>query len=524
LPAASRAQASGIMQTRSSMKRSWAGFLLVLVLLGAGGVLGLPGAEPASATTTVFDDDFESGDLSRWTKVVGLVVQGTQVFSGAWAARATGDDNKAFAWKLLGDVHQELVYSVRFKVLDGTDGVKLLAFKTQSGSSIVQLGLNKAGKLYVQNQVTGVKTTSSVVVQPGDWHLTELRTRVGSNGRVEVSLDGLPVTSLNSDQNLGTTSIGRVDLGDNRATATFDAAFDDVAVTSPSSPPPVDEVTIAAAGDIACDPADGAFNGGNGTAARCAQMRTSDLLVGQDLDAVLVLGDAQYECGGYQAFLESFDPSWGRVKSLIRPAVGNHEYKASGGTDCDPTKTADGYFDYFGAAAGTRGEGYYSFDMEDWHLVALNSNCSFVGGCSASSPQGQWFTADLAANPSDCSLAYDHHPRWSSGEHGSSSSMGNFYRTLYQADGEIFLSGHDHAYERFAPQAPDGSLDPDGVRQFVAGAGGGSHYETTPISNSEVAIDDEYGVLFLTLQDDAYQWAFVSEDGDTLDSGSTPCH
>jgi hypothetical protein len=156
--------------------------------------------------------------------------------------------------------------------------------------------------------------------------------------------------------------------------------------------------------------------------------------------------------------------------------------------------------------------------------VALNSNCAFVGGCGASSPQGQWFASDLASNPADCTLAFDHHPRWSSGEHGNQSSMSNFYQTLYQADGEIFLSGHDHDYERFAPQAPDGSADPDGVRQFVAGAGGGSHYETMPGPNSQVAIDDQFGVLFLTLQDDAYQWAFVAESGQVLDSGSSSCH
>jgi acid phosphatase type 7 len=513
------------MKIRSSMNSSRAWLVapvLALLVLVSGGVV--PGGTPASASTTVFEDNFESGNLSAWTKVQGLKVQGIEVFSGSWAARATGNNNQAFAWKRFADIHTELDLAVRFKVIDKTNGVKLLAVKTQTGSARLLLGLTKAGKLYLHNQVTGVKTTSSVVVAVGGWHLLEMTVEIGSPGRVDVWLDGVPVTALSSDQNVGTVGLGRIDLGDNRKSATFDVAFDDVAVTTPASPPPVGEVMIAAAGDIACDPADGAFNGGNGTSSRCAQMRTSNLLIGRDLDAVLVLGDAQYECGGYQAFLQSFDPSWGRVKSLIRPAVGNHEYKASGGTDCDPTRTADGYFDYFGAAAGTRGEGYYSFDMEDWHLVALNSNCSLVGGCGATSPQGQWFTADLAANPSDCSLAYDHHPRWSSGEHGSSSSMGNFYRTLHQADGEIFLSGHDHDYERFAPQAPDGSLDPDGVRQFVAGAGGGSHYETTPITNSQVAIDDEFGVLFLTLQDDAYQWAFVSEDGDTLDSGSAPCH
>jgi hypothetical protein len=502
--------------------------VVTLSLLGSSAAAGISSASSnrqlgvTNAASTVFQDDFETGDLSRWTKVVALVVQGSQVFSGGWAARATGNNNAAFAWRRLSSGYSALDYEVRFKVLDDTDGVQLMKFKGGLGAPIVSLGMNAAGRLYNHNYVMGVRTTSRVVVQPG-WHLLQFRARIGSSGRLDVWLDSTQVGALSKGQNLGTAEIGRVDLGDSRTTATYDAAFDDLQVST-VSPPPSAEAVIAAAGDIACDPADAAFNDGNGTADRCAQMRTSDLLVGEDLDAVLVLGDAQYECGGYQAFLDSFDRSWGRVKPLIHPAAGNHEYKASGGTGCDSTRSADGYFDYFGAAAGERGKGYYSFELGEWHLVALNSNCSFVGGCGATSPQGQWFTADLAANPSDCTLAYDHHPRWSSGPHGNHTSMGHFYRTMYQADGEIFLSGHDHDYERFAPQTPDGSANPSGVRQFVSGAGGGSHYATTPGANSQVAIDDEFGVLFLTLQDDAYQWAFVAEDGQILDSGSSACH
>jgi hypothetical protein len=514
----------------SPLRVSLVRLVVTLSLLGSGAAGGIPHAASAgtsAATTTVstvFHDDFETGDLTKWTKVLGLVVDGGQVFSGDWAARSTGNNNRAFAWKRLSATYSELDYLVQFNVLDDTDGVQLLKFKSDSGKAIVSLGLNATGRLYTHNQVTGTRTTSSVVVQPGEWHLAQFRAEIGAPGRVDVWLDGVEVGVLSKDQSLGTMEIGRIDLGDSRRTATFDAAFDDVQVASDSAPPPPGEARIAAAGDIACDPADAAFNSGAGTANRCAQMRTSDLLVGEDLDAVLVLGDAQYECGGYQAFLGSFDPSWGRVKPLIKPAAGNHEYRGFGGTDCDPTESADGYFDYFGTAAGTRGEGYYSFDLGDWHLVALNSNCSFVGGCTRTSPQGQWFTADLAANPSDCTLAYEHHPRWSSGEHGNTPSMANFYRTLYQADGEIFLSGHDHAYERYTPLAPDGSAVPDGVRQFVAGTGGGSHYETNPGPTTEVAIDDQFGVLFLTLQDDTYQWAFVAETGEILDSGSTACH
>jgi len=173
---------------------------------------------------------------------------------------------------------------------------------------------------------------------------------------------------------------------------------------------------IAAAGDIACDPTNSSFNGGNGSSGSCRQKYTSDLLVDAGLAAVLPLGDIQYYCGGYQAFLQSYDLSWGRVKAITRPAVGNHEYLTSGGTDCTPANEgATGYFNYFGAAAGTPGQGYYSYNIGDWHLIALNSNCGDAGGCGPLSPQGQWLAADLAANPKWCTLAYWHIPLFSSG-------------------------------------------------------------------------------------------------------------
>src|SRR5262249_33889322 len=148
---------------------------------------------------------------------------------------------------------------------------------------------------------------------------------------------------------------------------------------------------IAVAGDIACDPANSSFNGGNGSSNSCREMYTSNLLLNAGLSAVLTLGDTQYYCGGYSAFLQSYDPSWGRVKSITHPAVGNHEYLTSGGTDCTAANAgAAGYFNYFGSAAGQPGQGYYSFDIGTWHIIALNSNCGDAGGCSATSPQGQW--------------------------------------------------------------------------------------------------------------------------------------
>jgi hypothetical protein len=190
-----------------------------------------------------------------------------------------------------------------------------------------------------------------------------------------------------------------------------------------------------------------------------------------------------------------------------------------------------GYFDYFGKAAGDPSEGYYSFDLGAWHLLALNSNCEEVpGGCKEGSPQVRWLKADLAANDGKtCTLAYMHHPRFSSGEtHGNTYYVKPLWEALYKAGADVVLSGHEHNYERFAPRSPGGPEDPQGgIRQFVVGTGGGTgtYPISDPIANSEVHNDDTYGVLRLTLRSQGYEWRFVPVEGARFeDSGSARCH
>jgi fibronectin type 3 domain-containing protein len=283
---------------------------------------------------------------------------------------------------------------------------------------------------------------------------------------------------------------------------------------------------IAAAGDIACDPDSSSFKAGLGSSNSCRMKYTSDLLVNSGADAVLVLGDNQYYCGGYSAFLGSYDLSWGRLKSITHPAVGNHEYLTSGGTDCNAANAgAAGYFKYFGAAAGDPTQGYYSYDVGAWHLIALNSNCSSAGGCSASSPQGKWLKADLAAHPTACTLAYWHIPLFSSGGRASSNSK-SFWDQLYAAGADVILAAHDHTYERFARQTPAGTRDDtQGIREFIVGTGGANHTSfVSTAANSEVRNADTFGVLQLTLHPTSYDWRFVPEPGKTFtDSGSEPC-
>ena len=296
-----------------------------------------------------------------------------------------------------------------------------------------------------------------------------------------------------------------------------------------ASPPAVSaagDPVIAAAGDIACDPANPNFKGGAGTSANCRQRYTSDLAVGTGLTAVLPLGDNQYECGSLQAFQQSYDPSWGRVKSITHPAVGNHEYLTTGGTGCDASNTAaKGYFDYFGASAGTRGQGYYSYDVGSWHIIALNSNCGDAGGCSPGSAQGQWLASDLAAHTNSCTLAYWHIPLFSSGGRAAQNSL-SFWQALYAAGADVVLNGHDHIYERFAAQNPSGQRDDArGLREFIVGTGGANHTSiATVAANSEVRDTSTYGVLKLVLHPGGYDWQFVPEAGGSFtDAGTASC-
>jgi hypothetical protein len=233
---------------------------------------------------------------------------------------------------------------------------------------------------------------------------------------------------------------------------------------------------------------------------------------------VFTLGDNVYDSGTADEFTNCYQPSWGRHRSRTWPAAGNHEYL---------TPNAAGYYSYFGTAAGDPAKGYYSYDLGAWHIVVINSNCSPVGGCGAGSPQELWLRADLAAHPAVCTLAYWHHPRFSSGNHGNQPAMQPIWQALYEAGADVVLSGHDHDYERFAPQDPGGAADPvSGIREFVVGTGGKSHYAiNTPIANSEVHNDDTFGVLKLVLHATSYDWEFIPEAGKTFtDTGTAACH
>lgn len=274
--------------------------------------------------------------------------------------------------------------------------------------------------------------------------------------------------------------------------------------TTPTLTPTATPAILVGAGDIAICGQDG----DDQTAA----------LLDEISGVIFTTGDNVNEDATLYQFERCFEPSWGRHKERIRPAAGNHEYKVDHAAD---------YFEYFGEAAGQIRQGWYSYDLGSWHIIVLNTACLWVGGCGPSSPQVAWLKADLAAHPSDCILAYWHDPRWSSGLGGSSHWLDAFWQELYAAGADIVLSGDDHNYERFAPQDPQGNLDPDfGIRQFVVGTGGASQRPYQKIlENSEVFHSGTYGVLKLSLYEGHYEWEFIPvEGGEFSDSGSGTCH
>ena len=253
---------------------------------------------------------------------------------------------------------------------------------------------------------------------------------------------------------------------------------------------------VVAAGDLCGSPTD------------CAPTAA---LVGQIAPTrVLTLGDNAYPDGTSSDYASYYDPNWGKYKSITSPAPGNHDYHTANGA---------GYFGYFGAQAPAP---YYSFDLGAWHVVSLNGELSHSSG----STQETWLKADLAAHAGQCILAYWHEPRFSSGsEHGSNTSFDAFWRDLYAAGADVVLNGHEHDYERFAPQSPTGAADPKGIRQFVVGTGGAGLYQfATTLPNSEVRNSDTFGVMKLTLHATGYDWRFVPVAGSSFtDTGSGSC-
>jgi Calcineurin-like phosphoesterase len=260
---------------------------------------------------------------------------------------------------------------------------------------------------------------------------------------------------------------------------------------------------LVGAGDIA----DCALDSGAATAALL------DTIEG----TVFTAGDNAYPDGSAAQFHDCYAPTWGHHLERTKPTAGNHDWL---------TKGLAGYRDYFGEKAGPADASWYSFDLGAWHVIVLDSDCVFVGGCLPASPQGVWLGADLKASTAECTMAIWHHPRFSSGEHGNDASVWPFWDALYRGKADVVVNGHDHDYERFGPQDPAGREDKAaGIREFVVGTGGAVLRDfPTVAAHSEVRIASTFGVIRFVLHPTSYEWSFIATSGTVADSGTGPCH
>lgn len=265
---------------------------------------------------------------------------------------------------------------------------------------------------------------------------------------------------------------------------------------------------MVGAGDIAaCD-----SDGDEATAALI-----DEALADVEEPVVFTTGDNAYDEGSAANFADCYDPSWGRHKAITRPVPGAREYRTPG---------ASAYFGYFGEAAGVAGEGWYSYDVGAWHVIALNSNCEALGGCGLDTPQGQWLQQDVEASNARCTLAYWHDPTFSSTVDGGHPDLLEFYGFLFESDVEIVVNGDDHFYERFVPQDQFNQEFDEGLRQFTVGTGGRSLSQFgLPAPHSAVRFNEAFGVLVLTLNPNGYEWEFQTVEGSPFtDRGFDICH
>lgn len=276
-------------------------------------------------------------------------------------------------------------------------------------------------------------------------------------------------------------------------------------VTTPTpAPTPIADPVLVGAGDIAeCDSEE--------------DEATADLLDAIE-GTVYTLGDNVYPSASEETLRDCFGPSWGRHLDRMLPVAGNHDWQDGG---------IKAYRVYFGERLPADGLTWYATWLGSWRVVVLDSDCDEVEGCGPDSAQGRWLADELAANQADCTVALFHHPRFSSGdEHGDDPAMDAFWQPLYTAGVDVILNGHEHDYERFAPQDPDAREDRGrGIRQFVVGTGGTTlRGFDDPRPNSELRANIAHGVLALTLRDGSYDWRFHAADSDFGDAGTGPCH
>jgi hypothetical protein len=503
--------------------------------------LALPG--PASAAE-LFSDGFESG-LSPWSSSAGLNIQ-SRFTNGGSGFAARSRRSVAFASKTLSPARGDVFARVFVLARRNRGEFEVLRFRDARGRAVAGLSILRNGRFLLRSYVTRrARAFGSRAGIHRGWNDLQMRVLMGRRGRLQVWRDGQLAMRVRRIR-LGRGRIGAVDVGNRARRRRYDAVYDDVTIGTTF----IRDLTIGAAGNIACDPNQRSYNGGNGSSTACHMRHTSDILVRKNYDAVLALGDNQYICGGLSAYNRSYDPSWGRAYNRTYPVPGDKEYRntnnAPNGTGCEPPQNfAEGYGAYFanapGPAPGDAAKFWYSFNLGAWHIVALNSGCGVDNpvprcdgpedespGRTGDSEQYNWLQADLAANSDRCTLAIFHHPRFSSARGGNNPEVAGLWNLLYNEGAELVLNAHEHNYERFRPQNPAGNLDrANGIVQFTVGTGGNSLERFLGAAQTNTAQRDSssFGVLEVALRSNSWRATFVPEAGDTFtDSATGNCH
>ncbi len=372
-----------------------------------------------------------------------------------------------------------------------TDGIYTLAITTSSSRN-TNLSSRESGNKSPQLVISSVMTSTNLGDTPPETSLLDLISEIPPIELLpsDTAIPEIPIPIDNTPTPFVTTA----------ELPTFTPSSTPAPLVSPTAvPTSSDDPVLVGAGDISTCSNDGDE----------ATAKLIDGIAG----TVFTAGDNAYESGSASEYTNCYNPTWGRFKARTNPSPGNHEYNTSG---------AAGYYGYFGSAAGDPTKGYYSYNLGTWHIVVLNSEISTATG----SAQEKWLRQDLIANPTTCTLAYWHKPRFSSGSsHGSTSGMQPLWQALFDYHADVIVNGHEHNYERFDPQSPTGAANVSGIREFVAGMGGRSHYGFgTILPNSVARNSDTYGVLKFTLHSNSYTWQFVPEAGKTYaDTGTANC-
>lgn len=366
-------------------------------------------------------------------------------------------------------------------------------------------------------------TVSKVVLKWEAAYATKYRVEISPDGTTWSTLATESAGNGGTDEFTNLTGTGRylriygTARGTSYGYSLYDLSVFGTAGTDGGDPggnPGSGAFTVAAAGDIAgqCSTPD---------EDTCAHFLTADLAQSMDPEFYITLGDNQYDDGHLSDFQNYYSKSWGVFKDRTHPVPGNHE-KYDNDYDEDTDRGDEqAYRQYFGAQATPQGKSWYSYDQGNWHFIALNSNLFY------DDEQMDWLDADLAANTKPCTVAYFHDPLFTSGEHGNQLSSKPVWTKLEAAGTELVLNGHDHHYERFAPQTSAGATSDTGIVEIIAGLGGVNlrDIEDTPQKNSLFRYNSDYGVLKLNLTDDSFTTQFVTIDGQVQDTSPTySCH